>query len=96
MAYNSLWNYSGTTVSSTNNGISYGGTQPDQIGPALVKYAKDKSVSLTYQRKVSPSFSDIQTKIAQSYPVAFTYFTINLTEVLEDIRYLPKGHYRAL
>lgn len=74
VAYNSLWNYSGTTVSSTNNGISYGGTQPDQIGPALVKYAKDKSVSLTYQRKVSPSFSDIQTKIAQSYPVAFTYF----------------------
>ena len=69
-----MWNYSGTTVSSTNNGISYGGTQPDQIGPALVKYAKDKSVSLTYQRKVSPSFSDIQTKIAQSYPVAFTYF----------------------
>ena len=74
VAYNSLWNYSGTTVSSTNNGISYGGTQPDQIGPALVKYAKDKSVSLTYKRKVSPSFSDIQTKIAQSYPVAFTYF----------------------
>lgn len=73
-AYNSLWNYSGTTVSSTSNGISYGGTQPSRIGPALVSYARDKGMNLTSQRIISPSFSDIQTRIAQSYPVAFTYF----------------------
>ena len=73
-AYNSLWNYSGTTVYSTSNGISYGGTQPNRIGPALVSYARDKGMNLTSQRIVSPTFSDIQTRIAQSYPVAFTYF----------------------
>jgi hypothetical protein len=64
-AYNSLWNYSGTTVYSTSNGISYGGTQPNRIGPALVSYARDKGMNLTSQRIVSPTFSDIQTRIAQ-------------------------------
>ncbi|MGM0123557.1 hypothetical protein IGI37_000929 [Enterococcus sp. AZ194] len=49
-----------------------GATLTKNIGPALVSYAKEKGVTLKQTTTQSPSFSLIQTAIAQSYPVALS------------------------
>ena len=64
--YNSLWSYTATTVYRTANGISYGSTQNDRLGPGFVNYCKlvkGKAISSTYNS--SPSYAAFVSHINQ-------------------------------
>ncbi|EGX72255.1 hypothetical protein HMPREF9457_02428 [Dorea formicigenerans 4_6_53AFAA] len=55
--YLGLWNATGTTVSSTSNGITYGSTNVYNVGPGFVSFCSDKGISVSQRTVDNPSYS---------------------------------------
>lgn len=54
--YLGLWEATGTSVSSTSNGITYGITDVYNVGPGFVSFCADKGVTVSQNTVDSPSY----------------------------------------
>lgn len=62
--YIKLWNYSNTRLSSSDpNGVIYGETNSDRIGPAFVRLCSERATTMRSNLVVNPSFLTLVTHI---------------------------------
>lgn len=61
--YNKLWDYSDTRKSSESNGVIYGSTVSDRLGPAFVRLCAERGTTMRQQYVSDPSFLSIVSHI---------------------------------
>ena len=54
--YLGLWEATGTSVSSTSNGITYGITDVYNVGPGFVSFCADKGVTVSQNTVDNPNY----------------------------------------
>ena len=91
-AYKELWNYTSTDIDKLENGIAYGGTRDNMIGPGFVRYAKEVcNTNVTSQLQRSVSFSRLRSLIDNGTLHTFIY-TIYVNNVLNGHCIVPQGY----
>ena len=70
--YTELWNDSGTTTTSTSNGITFGSVVNSNIGPATVRFCANRSVAITSSYQSSPAYQSFVSTIDSGNVAIFT------------------------
>ena len=74
--FNSLWTLTETSVTHTNNGISYGGTVISKQAGAIETYFSQRGYNVTVDEYTSVSFSNYMRDINANKPCIFDYGAI--------------------
>lgn len=61
--YNTIWEYTNTTVDHVKDGVTYGSTQHQDIGPGFQRFCAERGVSILPVRVVSPSLQKFKNKV---------------------------------
>lgn len=61
--YNTIWEYTNTTVDHVKDGVTYGSTQHQDIGPGFQRFCAERGVLILPVRVVSPSLQKFKNQV---------------------------------
>jgi len=61
--YNTIWEYTNATVDHVKDGVTYGSTQHQDVGPGFQRFCAERGVSILPVRVVSPSLQKFKNQV---------------------------------